>query len=136
MLPTNIDLTENRDFSGGNAVIWQIDIEIPEDWEEIEILSSDQWKKICEHEKIFGRKRHVNQKDRIFDWENSNRLNLFKTHCARCGKEFRIPWDNLGGICRKCDSEVEVSNYDRIPWKRFEGTWNPRNDPKEIFNLR
>ena len=136
MLPSNIDLTENRDFSGGPSGIWQLDFVIPEDWEELEIMSNDQWEKICEHEKIFGRKRHINQKDKIFDWQNSNRLNLFKRCCACWGKEFRIPWDNIGGICRKCGSEVEMSDYDRIPWRMFEGVWLRRDDPKEIFNLR
>ena len=136
MISHDIDLTENRDFSGGNVIIWQLDIPTPEDWEDMELMTNDQWEAVVEHERIFGRKRHINQKDKIFDWKNSNRLNIFKSQCARCGKVFRIPWDNLGGICRKCDSEVETSSYDKIPWKIYDSTWNPRNDPKDIFNLR
>ena len=134
MISDKIDLTENRDFSGGN--IWSIDIPLPDDWEDMEIMSYDTWEAIIEREKIFGRRRHINQKDKIFDLYNTKRLNTFKTHCARCGKLIRIPWDNMGGICRRCDSQVETSSYDRIPWKKFEGTLTHRNNPREIFNLR
>lgn len=118
MLSLRVDLTENRDFSGGNGII-MMDTPIDISFVEEDLLSTDQYEHLVWWEGIFGRKRHPNQKREIFD-EEGNYFKKMKTHCCRCGKEFRIPWDNVGGVCRKCDGSLNDSDQ-RIPWKERQG---------------
>lgn len=121
MLSQRVDLTENMDFSGGNINLMDTLIEIP--YDEYKLMSPDEYERLIWWEGIFGRKRHPNQKREIFD-KNGNYFKKMKTHCYRCGKEFRIPWDNIGGVCRKCDGSLTDSDHDsdrRMPWKERQG---------------
>lgn len=109
------------DFSGGNINLMDTLIEIP--YDEYKLMSPDEYERLIWWEGIFGRKRHPNQKREIFD-KNGNYFKKMKTHCYRCGKEFRIPWDNIGGVCRKCDGSLTDSDHDsdqRMPWKERQG---------------
>ena len=136
MLPPNIDLTEHRDFSMDDISLGIIDFDIPLD-DDIPV-TSDQYERMLEYEKIFGRKRHSNQvRDvlgYIYDLPNKDYL-YWKSHCARCGKTL-VPWDNLGGICRECDSQCNMDyNYGRIPWKEYKLISRP-DRIMDIFSMR
>ena len=102
MLTPRVDLTAHMDFSGGSIIDFfdtRLD-EILDD--EYALISTDEYKRLTWWEGIFGRKEHKNQKHEIF----SKDINELMTRCLRCGKPFRIPWDSIGGICRKCDGEI------------------------------
>jgi hypothetical protein len=118
MLSTKIDLTANRDFSGGNGIFFDTPIEFPDDRE---WMTSDEYERLLWWEGIFGRRRHRNEKGIVFGEDNKYFSNL-RSYCCRCGKPFRIPWDNYGGVCRKCDSEgYERGEKWRIPWAQHYG---------------
>ena len=130
MLPSNIDLTENRDFgrSGGD---WVIPIAFSDD----EIVTSDEYENLCRYESIFG-KRMKDQTREILgylydldfpvDW---NKI------CIRCGKPL-LPWNNRGGICMECDGELNQSyGYGSFPWTNYKTPRLPDNI-MDIFNLR
>ena len=136
MLPRNIDLTEHRDFSGGGGIFMDTPIEIPLD--EYQLMTCGEYERLRWWESIFGRKRHRNRKEYVFEYERKHR-NEERTHCWRCGKEFRLPWDRVNGICRKCDSEVseESGNRWRIPWVEHYGQISPvDNTAYDLFNRR
>ena len=138
MLPPNIDLTENRDFNEGHR--W-FDINFGDELEAIfedEYMTSEQYEVLKRYEDIFGRRRHKNQARELLgdlydipfpvpvDWNRT---------CVRCGKPL-LPWNNLGGICRECDGELNQSyGYGGFPWV----VYNTPNDPRsamDIFTLR
>lgn len=133
MLPRNIDLTENRDFSGGNFAFFDVPIEIPMD--EFHLMTPEEYDHLMWWEGIFGKKRHYTQKSEVFDAEKRY-YNHWNHHCLRCGAELRIPWKIYGGLCKKCD---EIVTYEeggtRTPWKQVNEGW--RRDPKyDLFNSR
>lgn len=132
MLPRNIDLTEHRDFSGGGGIFIDTPIEIPLD--EYELMTCDEYEKLRWWEGIFGRKGHRNRKEYVFDYDGKYVSNS-KKHCLRCGKEFRYPWDNVGGICKKCDEIVGMDmDKGRIPWKEYYGQ-NPEIEDRTAYDL-
>lgn len=130
MLPPNIDLTEHRDFGkfSGNLVI-------PIAFNDTEIMTSDDYENICRYESIFGKKMR-NQAHKMLgdvydlpfpiDWNRT---------CVRCGKPL-LPWNNLGGICRECDKELNQSyGFGGFPWQMYNTPINP-SSVMDIFNLR
>lgn len=120
------------DFSGGGTIFFDTPIEIP--YDEYELMSSDEYERFIWWESIFGRRGHRNQKHEIFNPDGT--LNECRSHCYRCGKPFRIPWDNIGGVCRKCDSEICDSGHN-IPWKKYYAqSQRERDIAYNLFNRR
>ena len=136
MLPPNIDLTEHRDFGESDFSLGIIDFDIPID-DDVPV-TSDQYERMLEYEKIFGRKYHHNQvRDvlgYIYDIPKKDYID-WKSHCARCGKTL-VPWDNLGGICRECDSQCNQSyGYGQIPWQEYKSS-RIQDRIMDIFSMR
>lgn len=110
MLSPKIDLTEQRDFSGGVGSF--TDSEVPEDVYD-GLMTCEQYDRLCRWESIFGKRRHENQKRRIFPVI----LSRYNTKCTCCGKELRAPWMRFSnnGLCQDCEKESRYNS--RIPWK-------------------
>lgn len=128
MIPRNIDLTENGDF--GNPQRNQMYItEIFQNYvyEECEVLTT--------HEKIFGKKRHDNEKANVFYNENTY-IEKLKKHCVRCGCATRhIPWKN-NNLCNSCENIVEKQTHP-FPWDMYYKNVSGGIDlAKEVFKLR
>lgn len=129
MLTGNIDLTENRDF-GGNFQITAMDIPI-ELSEADNIMTTEDYEKIIRRESIFGKKRHTNGKHRIFG--RTTFVKNLESHCYRCGKELKLPWErNRMELCKQCSDKVKHDNqYLKFPWNYISII---RTD--DLFNLR
>ena len=129
MLTGNIDLTENRDF-GGSFQITAMDIPI-ELSEADNIMTLEDYEKIIRRESIFGKKRHTNGKHRIFG--RTTFVKNLESHCYRCGKEFKLPWErNRMELCKQCSDKVKHDNqYLKFPWNYISII---RTD--DLFNLR
>lgn len=116
------------DFNGGIFSNIRL-VEISDD--EQDLMSNEEYEWFTWWEGIFGRKEHKNQKREIF----SKNINEFMVRCPRCGKPFRIPWENIGGvcrICRKCNDEIFDPSHN-LPWKRNN---NPSVSERSIvYNL-
>ena len=123
MLTGNIDLTENRDF-GGSFQITAMDI--PDN-----IMTLEDYEKIIRRESIFGKKRHTNGKHRIFG--RTTFVKNLESHCYRCGKELKLPWErNRMELCKQCSDKVKHDNqYLKFPWNYISII---RTD--DLFNLR
>ena len=129
MLTGNIDLTENRDF-GGNFQITAMDIPI-ELSEADNIMTLEDYDKIIRRESIFGKKRHTNGKQHIFG--RTTFVKNLESHCYRCGKELKLPWErNRMELCKQCSDKVKHDNqYLKFPWNYISII---RTD--DLFNLR
>lgn len=107
-------------------------VEIPDD--EYELMTTEEYELLTWWEGIFGRKEHRNQKRKIFHPKGT--LNEIRPHCYRCDKPFRIPWDDIGGVCRKCDDEICDSAH-TLPWKRNnDPSGSERSIVYNLFNSR
>ena len=130
MLSPKVDLTEHMDFNGGGIIRL---VEISDD--EQDLMSSEEYEWFTWWEGIFGRKEHKNQKREIF----SKNINELMTRCPRCGKPFRIPWENIDGvcrICRKCNDEIFDLSHN-LPWKRNNNSSvSERSIVYNLFNSR
>lgn len=130
MLSRRVDLTEHMDFSMDSFSDIRL-VEIPDD--EYELMTTEEYELLTWWEGIFGKKEHRNQKHEIFSKDIFNEL---KAHCYRCGKPFRIPWDSIGGICRKCDGEIFDPSH-TLPWKRNnDPSVSERSIVSSLFNSR
>lgn len=132
MFTPRVDLTLNMDFSGGRMNIFSDIqfIEIPDD--EQELMSTEEYNWFIWREGIFGRKKHRNQKHEIF----SKDINELMTRCPRCGKQVRIPWNNTGLLCRKCNDELFDPSHN-LPWKRNDNpSVSERSIVYNLFNSR
>lgn len=137
MIPRNIDLTENGDF-GKNQ---RNRIHITEVLQNIRVynepfLTNEEYEVLYVHEKIFGKKRHDNEKANVFYNENAY-IEKLKKHCARCGRPIRhIPWKN-NSLCNSCENIVEKQVFN-VPWKPMysENSSREINLAKDIFMLR
>ena len=137
MISRKIDLTAHRDFSSGERFpqLFRIrefvnglpDIDDP-------VMTRDEYDMLEWWEKIFGRKRHLNQKYKVFDSEERYRK-MWRGICVRCGRRM-IPWNSVNGVngelCRQCDDALE---HERIPWKKSEIP-RERNISDTLFGLR
>ena len=129
MLTGNIDLTENRDFGGSfQTTAMGIPIELSE---ADNIMTTEDYEKIIRRESIFGKKRHTNGKHRIF--ERTTFVKNLESHCYRCGKELKLPWErNRMELCKQCSDKVKHDNqYLKFPWNYISII---RTD--DLFNLR
>ena len=125
MLSPKVDLTEHMDFNGGIFSNIRL-VEISDD--EQDLMSTEEYEWFTWWEGIFGRKKHRNQKHEIF----SKNINEVMVRCPRCGKPFRIPWNKMGGVCKKCNDEIFDPSHN-LPWKRNN---NPSVSERSIvYNL-
>ena len=129
MLSPKVDLTEHMDFNGGIFSNIRF-VEIPDD--EQDLMSTEEYEWFTWWEGIFGRKGHKNQKREIF----SKNINEVMVRCPRCGKPFRIPWENIDGVCRKCNDEIFDPSHS-LPWKRNNNpSVSERSIVYSLFNSR
>lgn len=130
MLSPKVDLTEHMDFNEGIFSNIRL-VEISDD--EQDLMSNEEYEWFIWWEGIFGRKEHRNQNHEILF---KGALNELKAHCYRCGKPFRIPWDNIGGVCRKCNDEIFDPSHN-LPWKRNNNpSVSERSIVYTLFNSR
>lgn len=137
MIPRNIDLTENGDF-GKNR---RNQMHITEVLQNIRVynepfLTNEEYEILSAHEKIFGKKYHLNEKANVFYNENTY-IEKLKKHCARCGCAIRhIPWKN-NSLCNSCENIVEKQVL-AVPWKPMysERIFLEIDMSKEVFKLR
>lgn len=138
-LPREIDLTENFQFSGGNAVITEIRLPSIDFFERYdgENMSSDEFEALFNFEKIFGKRRHSSLKLRAF-YRNEDEAFIEQTRykCCRCGKEIRDPWNKVYGLCRECRNSMRYEcQEEKMPWKRY-ASFNFGDRAMDVFNLR
>lgn len=127
MLSPKVDLTEHMDFNRGGIIRL---VEISDD--EQDLMSTEEYEWFTWWEGIFGRKKHRNQKHEIF----SKDINELMTRCPRCGKPFRIPWENIDGVCKKCSDEIFDPSHS-LPWKRNNSpSVSERSIVYNLFNSR
>ena len=148
MLPSNIDLTERADF-GDVSVTSYIDLNV-DDFDTRNNMSTDEYDSLIWWEGIFGKKRHINQKWKIFPRiglnVSYNPENPYTLYCARCGKVIRIPWKNYGcfspwkdyNLCFECNDKVETEVKSKIPWDYTMNSPSSMNDEKgyNLFNSK
>lgn len=94
-------------------------------------MTNEEYDGLIKWEKIFGRRQHKNQKNKIFDSET--KFNKYwENTCYRCGKPIRVPW--MGEICKNCNNHLEKTSSDRIPWKKkYSGN---NINVEDLFGLR
>ena len=134
MISTNIDLTENRDFS---RVRFQWLIQNVGPIENGPTMSTDMYRSLSAKEKLFGIARH--ESIDIFRKSDEAWAEEMRTHCQRCGKELRIPWKRNRDVCEECNSILERDYSGSVfPWKRtIEGNRQPsRINPMDIFRMK
>ena len=134
MISTNIDLTENRDFSRVNFQ-WLMQSVRP--IENGPTMSTDMYRSLSAKEKLFGIARH--ESIDIFRKSDEAWAEEMRTHCQRCGKELRIPWKRNNGVCEECNSILEKEYSGSVfPWRlNGEGiTESSRDNPMDIFYMK
>jgi len=134
-LPRNIDLTEHRDFGGNRFIPLQflpIDSTFPSNLDLLERgITNEEYEKGIRWERIFGRRSHKDQRNDIFNPEEKHRKHWEHT-CLRCGKNIKIPWNSIRGVCKECDKDL-TSGYNKVPWKKEETeSWGRES----VFDLR
>jgi hypothetical protein len=138
MLSNRIDLTANRDF-GHRQTIVEMDMGIFDRWYDDDSITLDEYDYLSWWEGVFGKTRHTNEKRKLFGEDRNNivlRLEM-GTHCARCGKELKLPWARFYGLCRECNDDVE-RGAQRLPWKAYKAEVSDRrmDNASEVFSLR
>ena len=134
MISTNIDLTENRDFSRVNFQ-WLMQSVRP--IENGPTMSTDMYHSLSAKEKLFGIARH--ESIDVFRKSDEAWAEEMRTHCQRCGKELRIPWKRNNGVCEECNSILEKEYSGSVfPWRlNGEGiTESSRDNPMDIFYMK
>ena len=134
MISTNIDLTENRDFS---RVHFQWLMQNVRPIENGPTMSTDMYRSLSAKEKLFGIARY--ESIDIFHKSDEAWAEEMRTHCQRCGKELRIPWKRNNGVCEECNSILEKEYSGGVfPWRRtVEGiTQSSRDNPMDIFYMK
>ena len=134
MISTNIDLTENRDFS---RVRFQWLIQNVGPIENGPTMSTDMYRSLSAKEKLFGIARH--ESIDVFRKSDDAWAEEMRTHCQRCGKELRIPWKRNRDVCEECNSILERDYSGSVfPWRRtVEGNTQPlRSNPMDIFHMK
>lgn len=139
LLPREIDLTANCQFSGGNAIITEIQLPSNDFFERYdgEHLTSEEFDSLIKFEKIFGMHRHPNAKNKAFYMsEEETFLEHTRYKCCRCGKEIRDPWNKVYSLCRECHNSMGYERQEeKIPWKRYS-LISFGNRTMDVFNLR
>ena len=131
MLSLKIDLTANRDFGSNTIDLMDTLVSMDVDGEE---MTCDQYEALVWWEGVFGKKRHPNRKKDIFNPELKYYLK-WKDTCYRCGKSIKAPWNNFGGICRRCEHEMNLPTP-RLPWRTMRVVPLNHDRGAGIFDLR
>ena len=134
MISTNIDLTENRDFSRAHFQWLVQNVQLIENGP---TMSTDMYHSLSAKEKLFGIARH--ESIDIFRKSDEEWGEEMRTHCQRCGNELRIPWKRNNGVCEECNSILEKEYSGSVfPWRRNgEGiTESSRGNPMDIFHMK
>lgn len=118
-LPPNIDLTEHRDFGHNSTFIGDMDTLIDIPLGEFQTMSLDQYEYLKWREGLFGKKRHYTESIEVFGGNEDTFAQRIQKRCYRCGKDHRVPWNIMQGLCRKCFSEVDEDRKGRIPWRHI-----------------
>ena len=130
-LPRNIDLTEHGDFGENRFIPLQF-LPIDPIFPDLDLLergmTDEEYEKWMRCERIFGRRSHKDQRNDIFDPEE-NYKKYWEHTCFRCGKNIKIPWNNIGGVCKECDKELAYNK--KVPWKKEE-----MESGSSVFDLR
>ena len=134
MISTNIDLSENRDFSRVHFQWLMQNVQLRENGP---TMFTDMYRSLSAKEKLFGIARH--ESIDIFRKSDKAWAEDMRTHCQRCGKELRIPWKRNNGVCEECNSILEKEYSGSVfPWRRNgEGiTESSRDNPMDIFHMK
>ena len=134
MISTNIDLTENRDFSRVSFQWFIQDVGLIENGP---TMSTDMYRSLSAKEKLFGIARH--ESIDIFRKSDEAWAEEMRTHCQRCGNELRIPWKRNRSVCEECNSILEKEYSGSVfPWRlNGEGiTESSRDNPMDIFYMK
>lgn len=122
MLTPQTDLTENRDFSGGQPTISLTPIIVSND--EIDNLIHD-----ADRIKIFGERGHRNEAEFVFPKTLSETVNGSKEEiCWCCGRVVRLPWKYWYQLCEFCNNPIAMQ-----PFVKKDKSYISRT---EIFQLR
>lgn len=138
MISNKIDLTENRDFSGGTGRITPIDTSISTaDFNRLRHLqnnmSINEFYLLEKHDKIFGPRGHYSDVLNVFQDDEKYFLSM-RDKCPRCGKYIALPWKRtFRELCDSCD---EIVDHPRVAWKEKPWVSFRFNDAREIFQLR
>lgn len=137
-MTTKTDLTENRDFSGGNGRPRFIPLDSSIRIDELldsDAMSTEEYEKILAYEKVFGRRRHFTSAIDVFSKSDYEWRMEMSGYCQRCGKLFRIPWKKRYGLCPECDDAIFYTLGKRkTPWK-MEVVGN-KIDDRDVLQLR
>lgn len=142
MISSRIDLTENRDFSGGLGRLSDFIMNTslsPEDFNRVRALqnsmSTEEFYLLEQFEKIFGKIHQDNDFYNVFKFKNDEHKFRYErsSYCARCGK-WLFPWLRKTDMntCPDCDEIMDG----RLPWKRQQDSWNREIDDRDILNMR
>lgn len=139
MIPRNIDLTSDGDFANHVSEVFVNSIMISEAEELAHEMNMtfDQFQRMELVEKVFGKRRHTGHCN-VFDKSEHEYREDMRGHCARCGKEFRVPWESIYGVCARCNEFIEyTAKYEGFPWvplrvHRLDGV----EDDRDILSLR
>lgn len=128
MISEKIDLTENRDFRGFSSI--HLTLPLVDDEGK---MTSEDYESLLRWEKIFGKRRHDNEKLLVFGILDFIRER--ERHCDRCG-EVILPWkERCSGLCKKCEEDLDLQFRGRLPWKA-EQTTSSNTIDSNLFNLR
>lgn len=135
MISQKVDLTAHRDFSTQRPSILNFHLRQSTGGGGVEFddlfMSKDDYEVFTWRERFFGRRRHFNEKARIFNYE-AKYEQLWKGMCVRCGRPL-MNWDkSYGNVCRQCDCILEGN---RVPWKKYYIPFGT-DSTDDLFNLR
>ncbi len=142
-----VDLTANRQFSGGGAIItptiWTVASDFFSRYDGLG-LTNEEFDYLVWHESVFGVHPHYSRAKQIFHTDDDEYRDFWernRTRCVRCGKEIRIPWRKHGELCEECDEVISagpMTNFGGThgePWEPVNGF--PVNDARrDLFDLR
>ena len=143
MLSQKVDLTANHDFGASSLNGFFLEDMLVSTEYEGEYMTADEYEAIRRWERLFGKRRHPQQKRDLFPdketkhYHNHGYVNGVK-YCERCGKPIRVPWKVRYDLCPDCDERLFIvldsdHKNERIPWMNGE---TDRRVAYNLFNLR
>lgn len=135
MLPSNIDLTERRDFSS-NFLLNETMI-TPESSLDNDNMTLDDYERLVKWQHIFGKKGHPSAKNKLFPKKGIDipfGVNERSEYCIRCGRPLRIPWKDAFDLCCECSKDLEEPN--QIPWNNNMSPNRMDEKGYDLFNRK